>query len=79
MLTSEYLYGQAPDRLFVHRDSETWYAFYDKALSVLTNAEGELRSFSYDTKSEYRDVRRYIVEEYNLVDTKVYKYDEDYR
>lgn len=61
----------------VHRDSETWYAFYDKALSILTNADGDLRSFSYDTKSEYRDVRRYIIEEYNLKDTKVYTYDED--
>lgn len=77
MPTSEYLYSQTPDRLLVHRDSETWYAFYDKALSVLTNVEGELRSFTYDSKSEYRDVRRFIVQEYNLVDTKVYSYDED--
>ena len=77
MPTLEYLYSQTPDRLLVHRDSETWYAFYDKALSVLTNVEGELRSFTYDSKSEYRDVRRFIVQEYNLVDTKVYSYDED--
>ena len=79
MLTSEYLYGQTPDRLLVHHDSETWYAFYDKALSILTNADGDLRSFSYDSKSQYRDVRRHVIEEYNLVDTKVYIYDEDYR
>lgn len=77
MLTSEYLYGLTPDKLMVHRASETWYAFYDKALSILTNADGDLRSFSYDTKSEYRDVRRYIIEEYNLKDTKVFTYDED--
>ena len=77
MLTSEYLYDQTPDRLMVHHDSETWYAFYDTALSILTNADGSLRSFSYDTKSEYRDVRRYIVAEYNLTDTKVHVYDED--
>ncbi len=61
----------------VHHDSEAWYAFYDKALSILTNADGDLHSFSYDTKSEYRDVRRYIIEEYNLKDTKVYTYGEN--
>jgi hypothetical protein len=77
MLTSEYLYGQTPDKLLVHHNSGTWYAFYDKALSILTNANGDLRSFSYDSKSEYRDVRRYVTEEYNLVDNKVYSYDED--
>lgn len=77
MITSEYLYGLTPDRLMVHQRSETWYAFYDQALSILTNADGCLRSFSYDTKSEYRDVRRYIVDEYNLTDTKVNTYNED--
>ena len=77
MFTSDYLYGLAPDRLLVSHDFDVWYAFYDDELSVLSNASGTLESYSYENKSEYREVRRFIMEEYPVKETNVYTYDED--
>ncbi len=77
MSTSEYLYESSPDRLLVSEEFDVWYAFYDDELSVLSNATGDLVAYSYDDKSEYREVRRFIVEEYHVRDAKVHQYDED--
>lgn len=62
----ESLYEQMPDKLFIRKGTESWYAFYDDALCILTNATGMLESYCYDSKPEYRSVRRHIVNEYGL-------------
>jgi len=77
MFTSDDLYGMAPDKLLVSDDFTVWYAFYDDELSVLSNAEGTLKAYSYDNKSEYREVRRFIKEQYPVKETNAYTYDED--
>lgn len=75
MVSSEYLYESSPDRLLVSDEVDVWYAFYDDELSVLSNSTGELVSYSYQDKSEYREVRRFIVEEYPVQDAKGHQYD----
>jgi|TARA_R110000803_G_scaffold37598_8_gene81071 hypothetical protein len=75
MVSSEYLYESSPDRLLVSDEVDVWYAFYDDELSVLSNSTGELVSYSYQDKSEYREVRRFIVEEYPVRDAKGHQYD----
>ena len=75
MVSSEYLYESSPDRLLVSDEFDVWYAFYDDELSVLSNSTGELVSYSYQDKSEYREVRRFIVEEYPVRDAKGHQYD----
>jgi len=79
MLTSieQQLYQIAPDRLYMHDGYETWYAFYDYDLCVLKNSGGELAAFCYDTKSEYRDMRRMVIEEYDIKQVNV-DYVEDF-
>jgi len=71
MPIAQQLYQIIPDRLYMHYGCETWYAFYDYDLCVLTNSEGKLEAFCYDTKSEYRDVRRLIVQNYDLKQVKL--------
>ena len=71
------LYGQVPDKLYTwYDDAQVWYAFYDDALSVLTNANGDLEIFEYCSKTDYRDVRRIIISTYNVRETRVFSYDE---
>jgi len=76
MTLEEDLYESVPDRLYYDRSYTTWYACYDSDMCVLTNSTGSLESFCYSSKSEYRDVRRTIVEEYDLKQVKQI-YDED--
>lgn len=66
MTLEEELYGQMPDKLFISKGTEFWYACYDDALCILTNAEGFMQAYCYDEKPEYRSVRRHIVNEYRL-------------
>lgn len=68
MLTTiaQQLYQIAPDRLYINTEHETWYAFYDYDLCILTNGCGGVDAFCFDTKTEYRDVRRMMIEEYNI-------------
>lgn len=76
MTLEEDLYESVPDRLYYDRSYTTWYACYDNDMCVLTNSTGILESFCYSSKGEYRDVRRTIVEEYDLKQVKQI-YDED--
>lgn len=66
-----------PDRLLSSDEFGVWYAFYDQELAVLSNSTGELETYFYSNKTEYRDVRRYIVLEYGVTETKIYEYNED--
>ena len=68
----EDLYSEVPVRLYGTTVSDVWYAFYEKELCILTNANGHLSSYCYDSKEEYRDVRSFIIEEYNLVRLEIY-------
>jgi hypothetical protein len=77
MVTSEYLYGMLPNKLLVSDEFGVWYAFYNNDLSVLSNATGELLSYTYDDKSQYREVRRFITEEYAVKEAKAYQHGED--
>lgn len=75
-LSAEDLYCTSPDRLLFAPEYEVWYAFYDSRLSVLTNVSGELDLYTYETKSEYRDVRHYISTEYHVKAIRIKSYDE---
>ena len=68
----EDLYSEVPDRLYGTTVSDVLYAFYEKELCILTNANVHLSSYCYDSKEEYRDVRSFIIEEYNLVRLEIY-------
>ena len=73
------LYETAPDRLLTCYAGDTWYAFYDYDLAVLSNAAGDLVAYYYSDKTEYRAVRRFITETYNVKETSVTNHDEDFR
>lgn len=75
-LSAEELYLTSPDRLLFAPEYEVWYAFYDSSLSVLTNVGGELDMYTYETKSEYRDVRHYISSEYHVKPVRIRSHDE---
>ena len=66
LFTVEMLYSEPPDKLFLAKNKETWYAFYDSALSILTNVNDILEVYSYVSKPEYRSVRTTIVETYDV-------------
>lgn len=74
---NNYLYEIAPDRLFWHRDGQTWYACYDDTLCMLTNASGTLESYCYDNKIEYREARTFMVEKYGLKRGKVLAFNDE--
>lgn len=78
-MLEQQLYESLPDRLYTAPSGEIWYACYDNSFCILTNAGGQLESFCYTNKSEYRDVRRQIVNEYRLREVRIDNYDEDYR
>jgi len=60
---STYLYGKDPDRIFFS-DMDVWYAFYDNHKSILTNVTGEVSCYTYDNKTDYREVRGHIASTY---------------
>jgi len=75
----EELYSQSPDRLYVSRDRNTWYACYDSQLCILTNAGSDyMRAFCYENKSDFREIRNMIVEEYGLLRERVVSFDDEY-
>jgi len=73
----EYLYNMRPDRIYWHRNGESWYACYDDWLCLLTNASGKLESYCFDNKVEYREARTIIVEKYNLKRGKVATFNDE--
>lgn len=60
---SDYLYGKDPDRLLLSENS-VWYAFYDNHKSILTNVSGDIACYTYDNKTDYREIRSYIASTY---------------
>lgn len=67
MFDAVVLYQQVPDRLYIaSSDYLTWYAVYEREMCILTNASGCLEAYCYPNKTEFRDVRRFIVQEYDL-------------
>lgn len=66
MISADMLYEITPDCVFLAPDGYTWYAAYESCKTFLTNASGELEAYSYPDKSEFREVRRFIIKEYDL-------------
>lgn len=73
--TADQLYGTVPDKLYTSKQFDAWYAFYDIELCILTNAGDSLEIFCYQDKSEYRDVKRLILSEYNVREVKLDHFD----
>lgn len=70
---SDYLYGKDPDRLLLSAN-DVWYAFYDNHKSILTNVGGDIACYTYDNKTDYREIRSYIASTYP---GEMQKYDAD--
>jgi len=66
MMSPDQLYQLPPTTTYLAPDGYTWYACYDDQLSILTNADGCLAVYSYPDKTEFRGVRRTIVNDYGL-------------
>lgn len=75
-LTPESLYETRPDKLYVSKEFDAWYAFYEIELCILTNADGDLAAYCYDEKSDYRDARRFILTEYNVKEEILHSYED---